>query len=108
MYTTSHPVSTPMNGLGSDLIDGSGTINPAALNTTVALPPSNLSNTATTQNNNNNTNSSPRGVKRSRSVDQYGEQNLEGDVDDGKSIDEWSSFILPWSMRMIHTRVANI
>lgn len=33
MYTAQHSVSTPMNGMGSDLIDGSGTINPAALNT---------------------------------------------------------------------------
>ncbi|MCJ1475907.1 hypothetical protein MMC13_004571 [Lambiella insularis] len=33
MYTTSHPVSASMNGMGADMIDGSGTINPAALNT---------------------------------------------------------------------------
>jgi hypothetical protein len=31
MYT-SHPVSAPLNGMGGDLVDGSGTINPAALN----------------------------------------------------------------------------
>jgi hypothetical protein len=34
MYgTSSHSVSTPMNGMGGELVDGSGTINPAALNT---------------------------------------------------------------------------
>ncbi|KAI9759094.1 MAG: hypothetical protein M4579_002611 [Chaenotheca gracillima] len=36
MYSTPHPVTTTapttMNGMGSDLVDGSGTINPAALN----------------------------------------------------------------------------
>jgi hypothetical protein len=31
--STSQPVSTSLNGMGSDMIDGSGTINPAALNT---------------------------------------------------------------------------
>lgn len=30
MYDTSH--SAPMNGVAGDLVDGSGTINPAALN----------------------------------------------------------------------------
>ena len=34
MYSASHPVSTSMNGMGADMIDGSGTINPAELNTT--------------------------------------------------------------------------
>lgn len=33
MYQSSHPVSTSINGMGGDMIDGSGTINPAALNT---------------------------------------------------------------------------
>ena len=33
MYTAPHPASTSINGMGSDMIDGSGTINPAALNT---------------------------------------------------------------------------
>lgn len=33
MYQSSHPVSTSINGMGTDMIDGSGTINPAALNT---------------------------------------------------------------------------
>ena len=32
MYSAPHPVSTSMNGMGNELIDGSGTINPAALN----------------------------------------------------------------------------
>lgn len=34
MYGTPHSVSAPMNGIGGDLVDGSGTINPAALNNT--------------------------------------------------------------------------
>ena len=34
MYSASHPASTSINGMGSDMIDPSGTINPAALNTT--------------------------------------------------------------------------
>jgi len=34
MYSATHPVSTSMNnGMGGGMIDGSGTINPAALNT---------------------------------------------------------------------------
>lgn len=33
MYTAPHPASTAINGMGGDMIDGSGTINPAALNT---------------------------------------------------------------------------
>ncbi len=33
MYTAPHPASTAINGMASDMIDGSGTINPAALNT---------------------------------------------------------------------------
>ena len=32
MYQTTPPVSRPLNGMGNELIDGSGTINPAALN----------------------------------------------------------------------------
>lgn len=41
MYQSSHPVSTTINGMGGDMIDGSGTINPAALNTTgIIIPPS--------------------------------------------------------------------
>jgi hypothetical protein len=33
MYTAPHPASTAINGMASDMIDGSGTIDPAALNT---------------------------------------------------------------------------
>jgi hypothetical protein len=33
MYSASHPATSSMNGMGGDLIDPSGTINPAALNT---------------------------------------------------------------------------
>lgn len=32
MYSTSQPVSTSANGMGSDILAGPGTINPAALN----------------------------------------------------------------------------
>lgn len=40
MYQSSHPVSTTINGMGGDMIDGSGTINPAALNTPgITIPP---------------------------------------------------------------------
>lgn len=40
MYQSSHPVSTSINGMGGDMIDGSGTINPAALNTPgITIPP---------------------------------------------------------------------
>jgi hypothetical protein len=39
----SHSVSAPMNGLGGDLVDGSGTINPAALNNANGMSPSFLS-----------------------------------------------------------------
>ena len=38
MYQASHPPSTSMNGMGSDMIDGSGTINPAALNSSGIVP----------------------------------------------------------------------
>lgn len=38
MYSAPHPVSTSMNGMGSDMIDGSGTINPAALNSSGIIP----------------------------------------------------------------------
>ena len=34
MYGSSTPDSASMNGIGGDLVDGSGTINPAALNST--------------------------------------------------------------------------
>jgi hypothetical protein len=34
MYSASQSVSAPLNGIGAEIIDGSGTINPAALNST--------------------------------------------------------------------------
>ncbi|KGY15427.1 hypothetical protein PABG_11736 [Paracoccidioides brasiliensis Pb03] len=85
MYSTQHPVSTPMNGMGSDLIDGSGTINPAALNTPVTLPqtsPAAPSIPSTTTSANINPSTSPRGTKRSRSTDQYSNQPAEGEMED--------------------------
>ncbi|PGH14155.1 hypothetical protein AJ80_06022 [Polytolypa hystricis UAMH7299] len=92
MYSGSHALPAPMNGMGNDLIDGSGTINPAALNTAVALPSTSLTaastaanNTITTNPNDANT-STPRGVKRGRSEDQYGDQPLEGNVEEGALI----------------------
>ncbi|MCJ1292225.1 hypothetical protein MMC34_003775 [Xylographa carneopallida] len=75
MYTASHPVSTAMNGMGADMIDGSGTINPAALNTPVSVLPTPTSTTAPS--------SSPRGVKRSRSPDIYGDLPPGSQGDDG-------------------------
>lgn len=33
MYSAPHQASAPMNGMSGEVIDGSGTINPAALNT---------------------------------------------------------------------------
>ncbi|MCJ1483294.1 hypothetical protein MMC06_003461 [Schaereria dolodes] len=74
MYTTSHPVSTSMNGMGTNMIDGSGTINPAALNTSASVLP-----TATSV---NPPIASPRGIKRSRSPDIYGDLPLGGEGDD--------------------------
>ncbi|KAL3491206.1 chromatin remodelling complex Rsc7/Swp82 subunit-domain-containing protein [Aspergillus germanicus] len=72
----SHSVSAPMNGLGGDLVDGSGTINPAALNNanvSVVLPtpsygavdPSTI----------------PRGIKRGRTPEQRG-PSRDGEHDD--------------------------
>ncbi|EED24103.1 nuclear localization protein, putative [Talaromyces stipitatus ATCC 10500] len=68
MYSAPHQASAPMNGMSGEVMDGSGTINPAALNTAASLSaptvaPSNLS---------------PRGIKRSRSPDQYGDAVLDG------------------------------
>ncbi|WEW61642.1 hypothetical protein PRK78_007133 [Emydomyces testavorans] len=99
MYTTSTSVSGSINGLGSDLVDGSGTINPAALNNTGTLHSSPLvastssttaksdANISTTSSRitavDNSHASSPtltRGVKRGRSDDQYDDQQLEQEV----------------------------
>jgi hypothetical protein len=33
MYSAPHQASAPLNGMSGEVIDGSGTINPAALNT---------------------------------------------------------------------------
>ncbi|MCJ1394033.1 hypothetical protein MMC18_006911 [Xylographa bjoerkii] len=63
-----------MNGMGADMIDGSGTINPAALNTPVSVLPTPTSINAPS--------SSPRGVKRSRSPEIYGDLPLGGQGDD--------------------------
>ena len=129
MYDTSHSsVSAPMNGLGGDLIDGSGTINPAALNSNTGMShslflvhflfyPGHASSTVAnyalifcyffypvapleTDNNNYNnrwlvaaafpapstaesSNTSPRGVKRSRTPDHLHENAPTDDIDDG-------------------------
>ncbi|KAL8701209.1 MAG: hypothetical protein Q9201_005033 [Fulgogasparrea decipioides] len=77
MYsTTSHPVTTSMNGMGGTMIDGSGTINPAHLNTPVLPNASAVS--APTE--------SSRGVKRSRSpAEQIENLPLSGGADDDDS-----------------------
>ncbi|KAL9621960.1 MAG: hypothetical protein Q9160_003622 [Pyrenula sp. 1 TL-2023] len=72
MYSAARPVSSSLNGMGSDLIDGSGTINPAALNSAAALQASSIPTSGT----------SPRGVKRSRSPEQYGDLPVGVDGDD--------------------------
>ncbi|KAL4941335.1 chromatin remodelling complex Rsc7/Swp82 subunit-domain-containing protein [Aspergillus oleicola] len=69
MYGTSHSVSAPMNGIGGDLVDGSGTINPAALNNSNgAADPSSV----------------PRGIKRARTPEQRA-TSRDGDQDDDES-----------------------
>ncbi|KIV88887.1 hypothetical protein PV10_08519 [Exophiala mesophila] len=62
------PTRQPLNALNgiADMNDGSGTINPAALNATGTLRQS-------------STEANPRGIKRSRSPDQYGEHQQVGD-----------------------------
>ncbi|KAJ5490089.1 Chromatin-remodelling complex RSC SWI/SNF subunit Rsc7/Swp82 [Penicillium expansum] len=69
MYGTSHSLST-MNGM--DIIDGSGTIDPANLSNSVsvALPA------------HSHAIASPRGVKRSRTPDHMGNGHVERDQDD--------------------------
>ncbi|PKY07589.1 hypothetical protein P168DRAFT_248737, partial [Aspergillus campestris IBT 28561] len=64
MYGTSHSsVPASMNGIGGELVDGSGTINPAALNNNVAVVlPAPTYGTP-------NPSAIPRGVKRSRTPD---------------------------------------
>ncbi|KAL4893970.1 chromatin remodelling complex Rsc7/Swp82 subunit-domain-containing protein [Aspergillus ambiguus] len=80
MYGSSHAsVSAPMNGIGGELVDGSGTINPAALNNpssnpvAVVLPTPSFPTTSTTL-------PTPRGIKRSRTPDQR--PRADGDHDD--------------------------
>ncbi|KAL3480217.1 chromatin remodelling complex Rsc7/Swp82 subunit-domain-containing protein [Aspergillus californicus] len=80
MYGTSHSVSAPMNGIGGDLVDGSGTINPAALNNanvSVVLP--------TPPYGAIDPSAVPRGVKRGRTPEQRG-PSRDGDHDD--AVDE--------------------
>ncbi|QKX56009.1 uncharacterized protein TRUGW13939_03108 [Talaromyces rugulosus] len=72
MYSASQSVSAPLNGIGAEIIDGSGTINPAALNSTTTLHGGAVA----------SANTSPRGIKRSRSPDQYADGGPEGDHDD--------------------------
>nr|KMM71574.1 hypothetical protein CPAG_07880 [Coccidioides posadasii RMSCC 3488] len=104
MYTSSASVQGSINGLGSDLIDGSGTINPAALNNPATLHSSPLaapaSSTPTSDAHINATATSipaadnahanspilTRGIKRGRSADPYDEQRGEHEaVEDGTS-----------------------
>ncbi|MCJ1450420.1 hypothetical protein MMC28_000751 [Mycoblastus sanguinarius] len=73
MYSTPLPASTSMNGMGGGLIDGSGTINPAALNTPVSVLPNASS---------INAQISPRGQKRSRSPEHSAEPLGGGPEDD--------------------------
>ncbi|KAL8835583.1 MAG: hypothetical protein Q9170_003267 [Blastenia crenularia] len=75
MYSATHPATTSMNGMGGTMIDGSGTINPAHLNTPV-LP--NSSGIGAPK-------EGPRGVKRSRSPEQIENLPLSGGADDDDS-----------------------
>ncbi|OQE17291.1 hypothetical protein PENSTE_c021G08359 [Penicillium steckii] len=70
MYGTPHSLTT-MNGMGGDVVDGSGTIDPANLSNSVSgLPAPSPAEP------------SPRGVKRSRTPDHSGNGYTEGDQDD--------------------------
>ncbi|GIK02827.1 hypothetical protein Aspvir_006889 [Aspergillus viridinutans] len=88
MYGTSHTsVPAPMNGIGGELVDGSGTINPAALNNSVAavLPPPSLGDSAPAGPTSIATPAGlnpPRGIKRSRTPDQRANSRADGDHDD--------------------------
>ncbi|KAJ5152056.1 hypothetical protein N7492_010351 [Penicillium capsulatum] len=69
MYGTPHSLAT-MNGMGGD-VDASGTIDPANLSSSVsALPATSPADT------------SPRGIKRSRTPDHGGNGQADGDQDD--------------------------
>ncbi|KAI9367330.1 chromatin remodelling complex Rsc7/Swp82 subunit-domain-containing protein [Aspergillus egyptiacus] len=81
MYGTSHSVSAPMNGIGGDLVDGSGTINPAALNNSnvsVVLP--------APQYGAADPSATPRGLKRGRTPERG--PSRDGDHDDVVAADE--------------------
>ncbi|KAF7131336.1 hypothetical protein CNMCM5793_004450 [Aspergillus hiratsukae] len=88
MYGTSHSsVPAPMNGIGGELVDGSGTINPAALNNSVAagLPTPSLGGSAPAGSTSIATPAGlnpPRGIKRSRTPDQRANARADGDHDD--------------------------
>ncbi|EAW22813.1 putative nuclear localization protein [Aspergillus fischeri NRRL 181] len=88
MYGTSHTsVPAPMNGIGGELVDGSGTINPAALNNSVAavLPSPSLGDSAPAGPTSIATPAGlnpPRGIKRSRTPDQRANSRADGDHDD--------------------------
>ncbi|KAJ6120068.1 hypothetical protein N7523_004348 [Penicillium sp. IBT 18751x] len=69
MYGTPH--SATMNGMGGEVIDGSGTIDPANLSNSVSAMPAPSP-----------AGPSPRGVKRSRTPDHGGNGQTEGDQDD--------------------------
>ncbi|KAJ5740650.1 hypothetical protein N7493_000522 [Penicillium malachiteum] len=69
MYGTPHSLST-MNGLG-EVVDGSGTIDPANLSNSVSVLPVPSPAEAT-----------PRGIKRTRTPDRSGNGHTEGDQDD--------------------------
>ncbi|KAJ5160334.1 uncharacterized protein N7482_007338 [Penicillium canariense] len=70
MYGTPRSHST-MNGLGGEVVDGSGTIDPANLSNSVSAMPAPSP-----------AEPSPRGVKRSRTPDHAGNGHTEGDQDD--------------------------
>ncbi|KAJ5741282.1 hypothetical protein N7533_010691 [Penicillium manginii] len=70
MYGTPHSLNT-MNGMGGEVVDGSGTIDPANLSNSVSgLPAPSPAEP------------SPRGIKRSRTPDHSGNGHTEGDQDD--------------------------
>ncbi|EFR00387.1 chromatin structure-remodeling complex protein RSC7 [Nannizzia gypsea CBS 118893] len=76
MYTTSAPAQVNGgSGMGNNRVD-SGTINPADLNSPISLPSTVLATDLTADA------TGSRGIKRSRSEDQYGEQLADQDIED--------------------------
>ncbi|KAI9710984.1 MAG: hypothetical protein M1820_002421 [Bogoriella megaspora] len=67
MTALTYPFSTSVNGFGSGMMDGSGTINPAALNSSAGTYQTMLPGATS----NNGQQQSPRGMKRSRSPNDY-------------------------------------